>query len=184
MSPAQTHRGRPALTTGHHDVGLLLGDVRTGRLTRREAIGRLVGLGLSAAGVAAALAAVETEPARAAAGGRGTGGVLRILYWQAPTILNPHLTGSNQDLQAARLCLEPLLTVDAAGNFTPVLAAAVPTRANGGLSPDGRMVTYRLKRGVRWADGRPFTADDVVFTYTFIANKETGATWYAVYDGL
>ncbi|HLW46951.1 MAG TPA: peptide ABC transporter substrate-binding protein [bacterium] len=172
------------MTTGHHDVGLLLGDVRTGRLTRREAIGRLVGLGLSAAGVAAALAAVETEPARAAAGGRGTGGVLRILYWQAPTILNPHLTGSNQDLQAARLCLEPLLTVDAAGVFTPVLATVVPSRTNGGLSADGRSVTYRLKRAVRWADGQPFTARDVIFTYRFIADKQTGSTWYASYNSI
>jgi peptide/nickel transport system substrate-binding protein len=106
------------------------------------------------------------------------------LYWQAPTILNPHLTGSNQDLQAARLCLEPLLTVDAAGVFTPVLAAAVPSRANGGLSADGRTVTYRLKRGIRWADGQTFTSKDVEFTYRFIANKDTGSTWYASYSNI
>jgi peptide/nickel transport system substrate-binding protein len=120
----------------------------------------------------------------AAAGARGASGVLKILYWQAPTILNPHLTGSNQDLQAARLCIEPLMTVDAAGVFTPVLSTAVPSRANGGLSADGRSVTYRLKQGVRWADGQPFTARDVIFTYKFITNKQTGATWYASYDSI
>jgi peptide/nickel transport system substrate-binding protein len=166
------------------ELARLAADVRVGRLTRRQAMTRLLEAGLSAAAISVALTALDTRPATAAAGRRGADGVLRILYWQAPTILNPHLTGSNQDLQAARLCLEPLLTVDAAASFTPVLAAAVPTRANGGLSPDGRTVTYRLKQGVRWADGRPFTADDVVFTYRFISNKQTGATWYAVYDSL
>jgi peptide/nickel transport system substrate-binding protein len=168
----------------HHDVALLVADVRTGRLTRREAIERLAALGLSAAGLWAVLAAIDPQPARAAPAARGTGGVLRILYWQAPTILNPHLTGSNQDLQAARLCLEPLLTVDAAGVFTPVLAMTVPSRTNGGLSADGRSVTYRLKQGVRWADGQPFTARDVIFTYRFISDKQTGSTWYASYNGI
>lgn len=176
--------GDAKIKNGQRDVMILIEDVRVGRLSRREAIVRLLGIGLSAAGLSAALAAIDLQPARAAAGVRGTGGILRILYWQAPTILNPHLTASNQDLQAARLCLEPLLTVDAAGVFTPVLATAVPSRTNGGLSPDGRSVTYRLKRGVKWADGRPLTARDVVFTYRFISNKQTGATWYAVYDGI
>jgi peptide/nickel transport system substrate-binding protein len=74
--------------------------------------------------------------------------------------------------------------VDAAGVFTPVLAAGIPSRANGGLAADGRSVTYRLKRDVRWADGQPFTARDVIFTYQFITNKQTGATWYASYDSI
>jgi peptide/nickel transport system substrate-binding protein len=168
----------------HYDVALLVNDVGSRRFTRREAIERLIGVGLSAAGLSAAIAAMDAQPARAASSGRGTGGVLRILYWQAPTILNPHLTGSNQDLQAARLCLKPLLTVDAAGVFTPVLASAVPSRTNGGLSPDGRTVTYRLKRGIRWADGCPFTSKDVEFTYRFITNKETASTWYASYNNI
>lgn len=167
-----------------HDIALLVKDVRSERLTRREVIERLIGLGLSAAGLTAAIALLDARPVRAAAAGRGTGGALRILYWQAPTILNPHLTGSNQDLQAARLCLEPLLTVDAAGVFTPVLAASVPSRTNGGLSPDGRTVTYRLKRGIRWADGEAFTSKDVAFTYRFITNKETASTWYASYNNI
>jgi peptide/nickel transport system substrate-binding protein len=167
-----------------HDSATLAEDLRLARLTRRQAIEHLAGLGLSAAALSAAVAALDARTVRAAAGGRGAGGVLRILYWQAPTILNPHLTGSNQDLQAARLCLEPLLTVDAAGVFTPVLAAAVPNRANGGLSADGRAVTYRLKRGIRWADGQPFTSRDVEFTYRFISNKETGSTWYASYNNI
>jgi peptide/nickel transport system substrate-binding protein len=66
----------------------------------------------------------------------------------------------------------------------PVLAAEVPTRGNGGLSADGRFVTYKLKRNVRWVDGRAFTADDVVFTYEFASNKDVGAFTYALYENV
>jgi peptide/nickel transport system substrate-binding protein len=100
---------------------------------------------------------------------------LRMLLWQAPTILNPYLAQGLKDLVAARCCLEPLLTVDNAGELSPVLAAEVPTRSNGGL-PDDRTVIYRLKPGVMWADSQPFTADDVVFTFELVSNKETAAT--------
>ena len=43
----------------------------------------------------------------------------------------------------------------------PVLAAEVPSAQNNGLSADGKSVTYKLKPGVKWADGNPFSADDV-----------------------
>jgi peptide/nickel transport system substrate-binding protein len=155
---------------------------KTGRLSRREVIARLAMLGLGASAIASALAGAGLQPARAAMGGkRGEAGVLKLLYWQSPTIVNPHLAQGVKDYHASRLCLEPLLTATAAGVFSPVLAAEVPSRANGGLSADGRSVTYKLKQGVKWADGRPFTADDVVFTYQFINNKESAATTYATY---
>jgi peptide/nickel transport system substrate-binding protein len=98
--------------------------------------------------------------------------------------VNPHLSTGTKDFHAARVCLEPLLSISADGLLTPVLVAEVPSRANGGLAADGKSVTYKLKHGVKWADGRPFTADDVAFTYQFIINKETGATTYASYDNI
>jgi peptide/nickel transport system substrate-binding protein len=155
----------------------------TGRLSRREVITRLTMLGLSTSAIASALAASGLRPARAAAPGkRGGSGPLRLLYWQAPTILNPHLALGTKDFHAARVCTEPLLSLSGTGVFKPVLATEVPTRANGGLSADGKSVTYKLKQGVKWADGRPFSADDVVFTFHFVNNKETGAISYAYYQ--
>ena len=155
----------------------------SGRLSRREVIARLAMLGLSSGAIASALTASWPRPARGAGlGRRGESGVLKLLYWQAPTIVNPHLAIGTKDDHASRVVLEPLLTVSTAGVFTPVLAAEVPSQANGGLSADGGSVTYRLKAGIKWADGQPFTADDVVFTHQFIINKETGATTYASYD--
>ncbi len=167
---------------GRDDVNRIVSEMMRGKLSRRELIARLGAVGVSVAGIASILSTAAPRPVRAApAAGRGGSGGLRLLYWQAPTIVNPHLAQGTKDYHASRVCLEPLLTVNAAGVFTPVLAAEVPSRANGGLSADGKTVTYKLKQGVRWGDGRPFSADDVVFTFKFVTNKQTGATTYGTY---
>ncbi|HEY3110434.1 MAG TPA: ABC transporter substrate-binding protein, partial [Chloroflexota bacterium] len=125
-------------------------------------------------------AGTSQAPAAMGAGG----GALKLLYWQAPTILNPHLAPGTKDYHAARIALEPLMTIDADGKFLPILAAEVPTRQNGGLPEDGKSVTYKLKKDVKWADGKPFTADDVVFTWQFVTNKETGSSNQGVYGSI
>jgi peptide/nickel transport system substrate-binding protein len=127
--------------------------------------------------------AATSKPA-AVASVRGSGGTLRALMWQGPTILNPHLSQGTKDYIAARFCCEPLLTVNAEGVFSPILATDVPSKENGGLGADGRTVTYKLRQGVKWADGQPFTADDVVFTFQFVTNRETAAVTAASYTDL
>jgi len=52
----------------------------------------------------------------------------------------------------------------------PEIATQVPTKANGGVSKDGLTITYRLREGVRWSDGVPLTADDVVWSIHAILN--------------
>src|SRR5262249_43197239 len=106
----------------------------------------------------------------------------KLLYWQAPTILNPHLALGTKDYHAARIALEPLMTIDADGTFLPILAAEVPSRQNGGPSGGGKSGTYKLKKGVKRADGQPFTADDVVFTWEFASSKETGSANLGIYS--
>ena len=110
---------------------------------------------------------------------RGGGGTLKILQWQAPTILNVHFSSGTKDDLVCRIVYEPLVTLDADTNFVPVLAAEVPTRENGGLAADGRSVTYKLRSGVKWSDGQPFTADDVIFTYEYVTDKATASSSYA-----
>ena len=105
-----------------------------------------------------------------------TGGTLRLLYWQAPTVLNPHLSTGIKDSEASHIVLEPLAAYNGDEALEPILAAEIPTLENGGLAEDGRSVTWRLKEGVLWSDGEPFTAADVAFTYEFITNPETGST--------
>ena len=110
--------------------------------------------------------------------------VLRLLYWQAPTILNPHLSTGLKDSEASRLTLEPLASYDKNGELVLFLAAEVPTLSNGGLAADGKSVTWKLKQGVKWSDGQPFSAADVVFTYSFIANPEVASTSASVYENI
>ncbi len=102
--------------------------------------------------------------------------VLKLLYWQAPTILNPHFSNGFKDAEASRITLEPLASYDRDGKLIPFLAAEIPTKENGGVAKDGKSVTWKLKKDVKWSDGKPFTAQDVVFTHQFITNPKVATT--------
>jgi len=119
-----------------------------------------------------------------AAGKRGGGGTAKVLWWQGPAVLNPHLSSGTKDFDASRVSYEPLCTFDGSEKLIPVLAAEVPTRENGGLAADGKSVTYKLKQGVKWSDGQPFTADDVIFTYEYITDNQTGAVTAGIYQNI
>src|SRR5919202_2082306 len=123
-------------------------------------------------------AAPTTPPnpaAKPAAGGRGAGGQLKILYWQAPTILNTHLSQGTKDYDAGRLVLEPLAAWGPDGKPVPVLAADIPTIDNGGVSRDQKSITWKLKPGLKWSDGSAVTSDDVAFTYQYVADPKTAS---------
>jgi peptide/nickel transport system substrate-binding protein len=133
---------------------------------------------------AATAAPAATSAPAAASGGRATGGPLKILMWQGPTILNTHLSQGTKDSIAGRFCCEPLMTAAADGTLSPVLATEVPSKENSGISADGKTVTYKLQQGIKWADGQAFTADDVVFTFEYITNTDTAATTLGLYTDL
>lgn len=116
--------------------------------------------------------------------GRGAGGTLRLLHWQAPDILNPHLAPANKDLEVSRIVYEPLASFDADNNMVLFLAAEEPTLDNGLVAPDGKSVTWKLKRDVKWSDGEPFTADDVLFTYQYITNKAVNSPSQPLYEAI
>ena len=139
-----------------------------------------------AAKPAAPAAAAPTQAAPAAAGqpAASGAGTLKLLFWQAVTILNPHLSQGSKDYIAARCCTEPLITIDGEGKMAPVLATEVPSTQNGGLSADGKVVTYKLKQGIKWADGQPFSADDVAFTFQFIADPTSSAVTAGSYQNV
>ena len=85
-----------------------------------------------------------------------------------PNSLNPLFSYVQRQIDLGQLYCETLVGLDDRNNIVPVLAAQVPSRANGGISPDGRTITYRLRRGVRFADGVELTSKDVAFTYRAI----------------
>jgi peptide/nickel transport system substrate-binding protein len=163
----------------------LIDAVRAGELPRRGFIQRMLALGMSApmasmllmhAGVAQAQAAFVYKPTK-----RGGGGVLKVLWWQGTTLLQPHFATGTKDQEGSRIFYESLAVWDQEGNLLPVLAAEIPTRDNGGLSADGKSVTWKLKRGVSWHDGQPFTADDCVFTWEYAKDPATAAVTSGVY---
>ncbi|HIK45800.1 MAG TPA: peptide ABC transporter substrate-binding protein, partial [Leptolyngbyaceae cyanobacterium M65_K2018_010] len=128
-----------------------------------------------------------TQPGPSAEAGSQTtagGDTLKLLYWQAPTILNPHFSSGFKDSEASRITLEPLASFNAEGNMVLFLAAEEPTLENGGVAADGTSVTWKLKEGVLWSDGTPFTAQDVVFTYEFITNPEVATTNAGTYESI
>src|SRR5689334_16100509 len=131
---------------------------------------------LAHSGVAVAAEQPVYKPIR-----RGGGGSLKLLWWQAPTLLNPHFAVGGKDYAASRIFYEPLAGWDADGNLRPVLAAEVPTLDNGGLGEDGKSVIWKLKQGVKWHDGQPFTADDCVFTWEYAKDPATAAATIGAY---
>jgi peptide/nickel transport system substrate-binding protein len=91
--------------------------------------------------------------------------------------LNPHLFTETTLGNIAELTMAYLVRYDKTGNPVPELATIVPTQANGGISKDGKTITWHLRRGVKWSDGVPFDADDMVFSTKAVlnpANNEVG----------
>src|SRR6201989_904034 len=128
----------------------LIADVKTGRLSRRAFVQRMIAAGLSApmagmmlsqSGVAMAQTAIPYKPTRA-----GGGGVLKLMYWQAVTLLNPHFAVGTKDQEGSRIFYEPLAGWDSDGNLIPVLAAEAPSKDNDGLKEDGLSVVWKLKK--------------------------------------
>ena len=92
-----------------------------------------------------------------------------------PTLLNPHFANGTKDQDGSRIFYEPLASFDPDGNLIPNLAAEIPTVPNGGIAKDGTSVTWKLKKNVQWHDGKPFTADDVVFNWEYATDSATAA---------
>jgi peptide/nickel transport system substrate-binding protein len=168
----------------------LIRDVKAGRLSRRRFVQIMVGLGLTAPMAAQMLAAsgVAAQPKTPtpafAPTKRGGGGPLKVLWWQAPTLLNPYFATGTKDQDASRIFYEPLGAFDPDGNVIPILAAEVPSAANGGVAKDGTSVVWNLKKNVLWHDGKPFTADDVVFTWEYNADPATASVYIGNYADL
>ena len=157
----------------------LIDQVRAGILSRRRFVKVMVGLGLTAPMAAQMLASTGVAQAQTkwtfSPTKRGGGGLVKTLWWQAPTLLNPHFATGTKDQDASRIFYEPLGAYDPDGNIVPMLAAEVPSQQNGQVAKDGMSVTWRLRKNVVWHDGKPFTADDVVFNWEYVTDPATAA---------
>jgi peptide/nickel transport system substrate-binding protein len=137
--------------------------------------------GLQAALPAALLAAsllvsctkISTQTASSTAGNPWTHpGVLRVGSRQEPDNLNPMLGTEVIDKDLSMFWAGYLFNWSDRNEMVPELAETVPTLANGGIAKDGLTITYHLRRGVKWQDGAPFTADDVTYTWRQMMNPD------------
>lgn len=132
----------------------------------------------------AATAALMAAAATPAFAERGTDGDVKIIFWQAPTTMNPYLSGGTKEVYAASVVLEPLARYDENGDLVPYLAADIPTVENGGVAEDLKSMTWKLKDGLKWSDGSPVTANDAVFTWKYCTAPDGGCAQGAYYEGV
>ena len=163
----------------------LIAKVKLGKVSRRAFVQRMVALGLTApfasqmlshAGVAQAAPTFTYKPSK-----RGGGGALKVLFWQGATLLNPHFAVGTKDQEGSRIFYEPLAAWDNDGNLVPILAAEIPSIENDGLAADGMSVVWKLKPGVQWHDGKPVTADDLIFNWEFACDPATASVTIGSY---
>ena len=130
-------------------------------------------------GVACTLAFVPASFAE-----RGSDGNVSIIYWQAPSILNPYLTGGTKDLESSSMVIEPLGRYDNTGALVPYLAKEIPTVGNGGVSADLMSITWTLKEDLLWSDGTPVTSEDVKFSADYCLHPDMGCASLSYFAGV
>jgi peptide/nickel transport system substrate-binding protein len=165
-----------ALGVGMPIISFILRAETASATTAGTTRGRHVGWGVAAQGTAG-------PPAEGMDGRtRGEGGELKIIQWQAPSMLSPHISTGTKEYLAAAPIIEPLMHYLPDGTLIPNLITEVPTVENGLLAEDLKSVTYKLQDGITWADGEPLTADDVVFTWEWVVEPANAATSAGVYE--
>src|SRR5712664_1426788 len=167
----------------------MIGQVKAGILSRREFFQAMLAVGVTAPLAAQMLASAGVAQAQTKGimfnpTKRGGGGQLKVLWWQAPTLLNPHFATGTKDQDGSRIFYEPLAAFDPDGNLVPILAAEIPSIQNGAVAKDGKSITWKLKKNVVWHDGKPFTADDIVFNWEYAADPATAATTISSYKDI
>ena len=115
---------------------------------------------------------------------RGGDGNVNIIYWQAPSILNPYLTGGTKDLESSSLVVEPLGRYDNTGALVAYLAEEIPTVGNGGVSADLTSITWKLKPGLLWSDGSAVTSEDVKFSADYCLHPDMGCASLSYFAGV
>ncbi len=135
----------------------------------------------SAPTAAAKATTAPTAAPTSAAGAPKSGGTITMVVWQEPENLNTEINQQTVAFHVADLFAEGLLSVNEKGQWFPQLATEVPTTANGGVSADGKTITYHLRKGVKWHDGTDFTCEDIQFTQKVNTTPNNGAVNSAQY---
>lgn len=113
---------------------------------------------------------------------RGEGGELRLIQWQAPTLMSPHVSSGTKDFLAAQIVLEPLILYTPEATMIPNLVTEVPSIEAGTLAEDLTWVELSLVPDITWSDGEPLTSADVAFTIDWVLNPENNSVNFSSYE--
>ena len=110
---------------------------------------------------------------------KSDGTSITVVIPEDPPSFNPIVADTGYDALVMELVMLGMADIDPNGNVFAELAAELPTEANGGVVIDetyGSMsVTWKMRQDVQWQDGKPVTADDVLFTWDAISNPDSGS---------
>jgi len=147
---------------------------------RRQALVR--GAALTALALSVACTRVGTGPAQTGGNAWTKADILRIVNLSEPDNMNPVVGNQQVDTDLSYFWGGYFFEWNDRDEFVPDLVTGVPTLANGGISKDGKTIVYHLRTGVKWHDGAPFGADDVIFTWHAIMNKRNNVPSTVGYD--
>lgn len=154
------------------ELDQLVEAVERNEISRAEFFKRAAGAGIGLSAASAVLAEVAagalaaTPSAHAVTPKRG--GTLRVAVTPPSYPIDPHKSGD----PGARATFMP--TIDYLVRVRPNLAIA-PELATSWSSKDARVWTVKLRRGVKFHHGKPFTADDVVATFDRLVDPKSGS---------
>ncbi|HEX8805358.1 MAG TPA: ABC transporter substrate-binding protein [Candidatus Aquilonibacter sp.] len=107
---------------------------------------------------------------------------LRIVQTQDFQSLDPIFVSGVGGQELASLIYSYLVKFDDRGELVPDAAVTVPTKANGGISPDGKTIVYHLRPGLRFSDGSALTSFDVAETIGHVAFPGSDAPSRVAFD--
>jgi peptide/nickel transport system substrate-binding protein len=130
-----------------------------------------------AAGALAGCSGPSTSAGSSGASNASAASTLNVYLYQKPKQFSPLEVANGPDQAVMSLVFDSLLGPDANYKLQPHLAIAQPT-----ISPDATTFTFKLRPGLKWSDGSPFTSKDVLFTYNLLANPASGSASSANYS--
>lgn len=101
-----------------------------------------------------------------------------------PPSFNAYLNDTGYEALVGELVYGALAEIGPDGNYYPELAADLPTLTNGGLSEDGLTVTWKLRSGLLWSDGQPFTSADIAYTWQSFKDSRIWAPGFDLIDAI
>jgi peptide/nickel transport system substrate-binding protein len=110
--------------------------------------------------------------------------VLRFADGLDVDTLNPWYATTENVTRLSELTMAKFSRFDRNGHLVPELVTEIPSLRNGGIGATGNTVIWHLRHDVRWSDGAPFDAQDVLFTIAAAKNANNAFATMGAIDNI